>query len=110
MLEVGLERIFGCKVNQDAWARLLGYGKVTVSAAAIGEIHLPRFLKDPLGLRMVLIGGEAAAPAASMQPCAPTERELIESYHASQPPALPSPEPRGSNRPKLLGRRRQERR
>lgn len=111
VLEVGLERIFGCKVNQDAWARLLGYGKVTVSAAAIGEIHLPRFLKDPLGLRMVLIGGEAAEPAAAMQPCSPAEMELLEPYQAPQRPALPSPEPpRGSNRLKLPGRRRQERR
>ena len=109
VLEVGLERIFGCKVNQDAWARLLGYGKVTVSAAAIGEIQLPRFLKDPLGLRMVLIGGEATEPAA---PCTPAEMELLESYPASQRPALPSPEPSPEprGRLRLLGKRRQERR
>ena len=38
------------------WSRLWGYGRVTISAGPVGEVRLSKFLKDPLGLRMALIG------------------------------------------------------
>lgn len=76
IIEFSTERIFGCKVEQDTWSRFWGYGRVTISAAAVGEIRLSKFLKDPVGLRMALIAGKR--PEAASVPTMAEERHELE--------------------------------
>lgn len=57
-IEVGRERVAGCKVAQNPMGRALDFGAVTVVVLAIGDIKLPALLRDPIGFRNVLTGQE----------------------------------------------------
>ena len=71
-IEVGRERIAGCKVSQSALARGLDFGTVTIAVLAIGEIRLPKLLEDPIGFRNVLTGKVAPQASDVMDPHADT--------------------------------------
>ncbi len=54
--DLGIDRILGHKMDEDAWGQFLGYGKFIVVGAGLGEIHLPDFLANPVGFRRALTG------------------------------------------------------
>ena len=61
--EVELERIVGCHLEQTPWEQALGYGRLTLVAAALDEIALPRMLSDPVRFRGFVLGEHAGTAA-----------------------------------------------
>jgi hypothetical protein len=54
--DLGIDRILGHKMDEDAWGQFLGYGKFVVVGAGLGDIPLPEFLSNPIGFRRALTG------------------------------------------------------
>ena len=61
-MDLGLDRILGHKIEEDAWGRALGYGKFTLVGAGVGEIELPPFMANPTRFRTALTGAKEPAP------------------------------------------------
>ncbi len=54
--DLGLDRILGHKIAEDAWGQTLGYGKFILVGAGVGEIELPSFMSNPARFRRALTG------------------------------------------------------
>jgi len=55
-MDLGLDRILGHKIAEDAWGQTLGYGKFVLVGAGVGEIDLPEFMSNPARFRVALTG------------------------------------------------------
>lgn len=55
-MDLGLDRILGHKIAEDAWGQTLGYGKFVLVGAGVGEIDLPGFMSNPARFRVALTG------------------------------------------------------
>lgn len=55
-MDLGLDRILGHKIAEDAWGQTLGYGKFILVGAGVGEIELPNFMSNPARFRVALTG------------------------------------------------------
>jgi hypothetical protein len=55
-MDLGLDRILGHKIEEDAWGQTLGYGKFVLVGAGIGDIPLPGFMANPTRFRRALTG------------------------------------------------------
>jgi hypothetical protein len=55
-MDLGLDRILGHKIAEDAWGQTLGYGKFILVGAGVGEIELPGFMSNPARFRVALTG------------------------------------------------------
>lgn len=55
-MDLGLDRILGHKIAEDAWGQTLGYGKFILVGAGVGEIDLPGFMSNPARFRVALTG------------------------------------------------------
>lgn len=58
-MDLGLDRILGHKIAEDAWGQTLGYGKFILVGAGVGEIELPGFMSNPTRFRRALTGKKA---------------------------------------------------
>lgn len=58
-MDLGLDRILGHKIAEDAWGQTLGYGKFILVGAGVGEIELPGFMSNPARFRRALTGKKA---------------------------------------------------
>lgn len=58
-MDLGLDRILGHKIAEDAWGQTLGYGKFVLVGAGVGEIELPGFMSNPTRFRRALTGKKA---------------------------------------------------
>lgn len=58
-MDLGLDRILGHKIAEDAWGQTLGYGKFILVGAGVGEIELPNFMSNPARFRRALTGKKA---------------------------------------------------
>lgn len=56
--DIGLDRILGHKIEEDAWGRALGYGKFILFGAGVGEIGLPPYMANPTRFRTALTGAK----------------------------------------------------
>lgn len=56
IMDLGLDRILGHKIAEDAWGQTLGYGKFILVGAGVGEIELPNFMSNPARFRRALTG------------------------------------------------------
>lgn len=61
-MDLGLDRILGHKIAEDAWGQTLGYGKFILVGAGVGEIDLPGFMSNPARFRVALTGKKEEAP------------------------------------------------
>ena len=55
-MDLGLDRILGHKIAEDAWGQTLGYGKFVLVGAGVGEIDLPEYMSNPARFRIALTG------------------------------------------------------
>jgi uncharacterized membrane protein YdbT with pleckstrin-like domain len=53
MGELGIDRIEGVSVSQEFWARILGYGRVSIRGMGVGEVILPP-IEDPIAFRKAI--------------------------------------------------------
>jgi len=58
-MDLGLDRVLGHKIAEDAWGQTLGYGKFVLVGAGVGEIELPNFMSNPARFRRALTGKKA---------------------------------------------------
>jgi hypothetical protein len=58
-MDLGLDRILGHRIAEDAWGQTLGYGKFILVGAGVGEIELPDFMSNPARFRRALTGKKA---------------------------------------------------
>ena len=61
-MDLGLDRILGHKIKQDAWGRALDYGSFNLVGAGVGEFSLPPYMANPTRFRMALTGAKEAPP------------------------------------------------
>jgi len=61
-MDLGLDRILGHKIAEDAWGQTLGYGKFILVGAGVGEIDLPGFMSNPARFRVALTGKKEEEP------------------------------------------------
>lgn len=61
-MDIGLDRILGHKIEEDAWGRALGYGKFVLVCGGIGEVHLPPYMANTTRFRMALTGAKDEPP------------------------------------------------
>ncbi|MGI9494305.1 MAG: PH domain-containing protein [Geminicoccaceae bacterium] len=61
-MDLGLDRILGHKIAEDAWGQTLGYGKFVLVGAGVGEIDLPEFMSNPARFRVALTGKKEEEP------------------------------------------------
>ncbi|MGI9502730.1 MAG: PH domain-containing protein [Geminicoccaceae bacterium] len=59
-MDIGLDRILGHKIEEDAWGRALGYGKFVLVGAGVGEIELPPYMANTTRFRTALTGAKDA--------------------------------------------------
>ncbi len=71
-MDVGLDRILGHKIEEDAWGRALGYGKFVLVIGGLGEVQLPPYMANTTRFRMALTGAKDEPP---QQGKGPTIRE-----------------------------------
>lgn len=57
-MDIGLDRILGHKIEEDAWGRALGYGKFVLVGAGVGEIQLPPYMANTTKFRTALTGAK----------------------------------------------------
>ena len=74
-MDLGLDRILGHKIQQDAWGRALDYGTFILVGAGVGEFSLPPYLANPARFRMALTGAKETPPAKSKQKDKPKEKK-----------------------------------
>ncbi len=55
-MDLGLDRILGHKIFQDAWGQTLGYGRFVLIGAGVGEIEIPNYMVNPARFRVALTG------------------------------------------------------
>jgi Bacterial PH domain len=70
--ELQLSSIEEVNLEQGAFGRLLGYGRLVLHGTGVNDIRLPR-LADPVGLRRALQEGMGAANAAVIVAPQPVE-------------------------------------
>ncbi len=61
-MDIGLDRILGHKIEEDAQGRALGYGKFVLVCAGIGEVELPPFMANTTRFRTALTGAKGGEP------------------------------------------------
>ncbi len=61
-MDLGLDRILGHKIAEDAWGQTLGYGKFVLVGAGVGEIELPNYMSNPARFRIALTGKKEEEP------------------------------------------------
>jgi hypothetical protein len=61
-MDLGLDRILGHKIAEDAWGQTLGYGKFILVGAGVGEIELPNYMSNPARFRVALTGKKEEEP------------------------------------------------
>lgn len=67
--DLGLDRILGHKIVEDAWGRALGYGSFVIFGAGVGEIGLPPYMANPTRFRTALTGAkEGIVPGKEEKP------------------------------------------
>lgn len=76
-MDIGLDRILGHKIEEDAQGRALGYGKFVLVCAGIGEVELPPYMANTTRFRTALTGAKDAAP--EKQEKQPTKERPIRS-------------------------------
>ena len=74
-MDIGLDRILGHKIEEDAQGRAFGYGKFVLVCAGLGEVELPPFMANTTRFRTALTGAKEEAEARS-EPQAPKPRGL----------------------------------
>ncbi len=61
-MDIGLDRILGHKIEEDAWGRALGYGKFILVCGGIGEVELPPYMANTTRFRTALTGAKDEPP------------------------------------------------
>lgn len=75
-MDIGLDRILGHKIEEDAWGRALGYGKFVLVCAGLGEVELPPYMANTTRFRTALTGAKDA-PAPKPEAKERTMRTLV---------------------------------
>ena len=82
-MDLGLDRILGHKIQQDAWGRALDYGSFNLVGAGVGEFSLPPYMANPTRFRMALTGAKDAPPvkpAVKEKPKDKKERPIARAF------------------------------
>ncbi|MGI9420447.1 MAG: PH domain-containing protein [Geminicoccaceae bacterium] len=81
-MDIGLDRILGHKIEEDAQGRALGYGKFVLVCAGLGEVELPPFMANTTRFRTALTGAkdEAANKEEKPEPKEPRVRSLVRAF------------------------------
>ena len=67
-MDVGLDRILGHKIEEDAWGRALGYGKFVLVIGGLGEVQLPPYMANTTRFRTALTGAKDEATNKEAKP------------------------------------------
>ena len=57
-MDIGLDRILGHRIEEDAWGRALGYGKFVLVCGGVGEVELPPYMANTTRFRTALTGAK----------------------------------------------------
>ena len=80
-IDIGLDRILGHKIEEDAWGRALGYGRVILFGAGVGQIDLPPYMADPTRFRTALTGAKDGPGEKKDKPETPGRvRTLVKAF------------------------------
>jgi len=74
-MDLGLDRILGHKIKQDAWGRALDYGSFNLVGAGVGEFSLPPYMANPTRFRTALTGAKDAPPAKPAEKSKPEDKK-----------------------------------
>lgn len=73
-VDIGLDRILGHEIEEDAWGRALDYGKVILFGAGVGKIDLPPYMANTTRFRTALTGAKETPAEKEQKPEAGARR------------------------------------